>query len=611
MTRSVSAAAVLFVCMTGRVTLRAETIRVPDDFPTLSAGIAAARDGDTVLVADGNYTGAANRNLDCGGKDIVVRSENGPEHCIIDCERDGRAFVFDSGAASVATIEGLTLTGGSRGAIFCGRDTRPTLRNCLITNNTNRDSGGGIEVLLAELRLESCRIVNNATSYRGGGIAAESSRITMDRCQISGNRTDYPGDSLQGLGGGLYLFATDIDASNCVIRENYADRYGGGMYCGGTHVATLTDCIFEDNAAYAGGGGAAYVSGTLERCLFRRNQAVGRDGGGIIADAAVLADCVIAENTAERGLAGGVQLRGSSLTRCTIAGNTAAAGGGVVASTDSLVQDCMIVGNRAIGEEHYHYGGGLVLTGDTRLVQTVITGNSAVTGGGVYSTAGESRLDNLVVYSNTARSGGGLFVAAGQPRVGSSIIRGNTADESPQIGGAALVLYSNVSGGFPGDGNIDADPGFVDPDTGDLRLMAGSPCIDAGDNRTQWGQLTTDLDGNVRRVDDPATPDTGRGRRGVTDMGVYEFASPPACTGAEVIKAKCVESNGVYAVTVRLRAARPDARLTIALDGMHDGGIVGRINRHGRLSVRFEEAGAGRHAVEPLECGASDALRCR
>ncbi|MCA9428078.1 MAG: hypothetical protein KC994_23570, partial [Candidatus Omnitrophica bacterium] len=56
------------------------------------------------------------------------------------------------------------------------------------------------------------------------------------------------------------------------------------------------------------------------------------------------------------------------------------------------------------------------------------------------------------------------------------------------------------------DGNIDADPLFVDPENGDFHLQAASPCIDAG---TDTG-LTTDFDGNPRPI-------------GRFDMGAFEF----------------------------------------------------------------------------------------
>ena len=68
----------------------------------------------------------------------------------------------------------------------------------------------------------------------------------------------------------------------------------------------------------------------------------------------------------------------------------------------------------------------------------------------------------------------------------------------------ATITYTDVQGGWPGQGNIDADPLFADPDNGDyhLKSQAGrwdltsqswtaddvtSPCIDAGDTDTPIG----------------------------------------------------------------------------------------------------------------------------
>jgi hypothetical protein len=75
----------------------ANTVHVPGDQPTIQAGIDVASAEDTVLVADGVFTGEGNKNLDCAGKSLIMKSENGPEHTVIDCEGDGRAFYFHSG----------------------------------------------------------------------------------------------------------------------------------------------------------------------------------------------------------------------------------------------------------------------------------------------------------------------------------------------------------------------------------------------------------------------------------------------------------------------------------------------------------------------------------
>jgi hypothetical protein len=59
-------------------------------------------------------------------------------------------------------------------------------------------------------------------------------------------------------------------------------------------------------------------------------------------------------------------------------------------------------------------------------------------------------------------------------------------------------------------------------------LSAGSPCIDAGHNNAIAGLVDSDLDGNPRCADDPATDDTGCGVPVVVDMGAFEYQGIPA-----------------------------------------------------------------------------------
>ena len=51
---------------------------------------------------------------------------------------------------------------------------------------------------------------------------------------------------------------------------------------------------------------------------------------------------------------------------------------------------------------------------------------------------------------------------------------------------------------WPGTGNINADPRFSDPSSGDFRLLENSPCVGAGSNAALPTDVITDLDGNPR-----------------------------------------------------------------------------------------------------------------
>ncbi len=99
----------------------AAVIHVPSDQPTIQAGIDAAAAGDEVLVADGLYTGPGNRDVDFLGKAITVRSEYGPDNCIIDCQgsemEQRRGFIFQNGEGRDSVLQGFTIRGGDMGTL--------------------------------------------------------------------------------------------------------------------------------------------------------------------------------------------------------------------------------------------------------------------------------------------------------------------------------------------------------------------------------------------------------------------------------------------------------------------------------------------------------------
>ncbi|MCH7992877.1 MAG: hypothetical protein IIB57_00380 [Planctomycetes bacterium] len=118
-----------------------------------------------------------------------------------------------------------------------------------------------------------------------------------------------------------------------------------------------------------------------------------------------------------------------------------------------------------------------------------------------------------------------LFMFQADVTVTNTIIR-VLGDDSILVfdpGSTLDVSYSNVQHGWPGEGNVDVDPLFVDEVGGNLRLTSVSPNIDAGDT-TVVGELT-DCFGAPRSLDDPDTADTGItiGGAPVVDMGAIEF----------------------------------------------------------------------------------------
>src|SRR5262249_5142255 len=91
------------------------------------------------------------------------------------------------------------------------------------------------------------------------------------------------------------------------------------------------------------------------------------------------------------------------------------------------------------------------------------------------------------------------------------------AGEQVASQGVVNIRFSDVRGGFDGEGNLNADPLFRDPSNGDYHLSAGSPCIDAGDPTYAAGLGETDIDCQTRVWN-------GRIDMGADEAGSFTFS---------------------------------------------------------------------------------------
>ncbi len=146
------------------VSAAATVLRVPSQYSTIQAGIDAAVYNDTVLIANGTYTGNGNKNLDFGGRWIVVMSENGPDSCVIDCQNEGRGFIFTSGENRFSVLHGITICNGRAylgGGVFCVQSS-PTLFNLIIKDNiTDNGYGAGVYCVSSNPAIKRCFFVYN------------------------------------------------------------------------------------------------------------------------------------------------------------------------------------------------------------------------------------------------------------------------------------------------------------------------------------------------------------------------------------------------------------------------------------------------------------------
>ena len=232
-------AAISFYLIGGTTPVLADIINVPGDQPTIQAGIDAAMDGDEVVVADGTYIGAGNKNLAFNDRSLTLRSANGPANCVIDCEDDGRGFYFVDETGTII-VEGFTVTRGRvgvaspgskrGGAVYCVRSFA-TFVNCIFDDN-HAHAGGGMFVATPDTGAVfiNCQITNHVFDgdgtkediHTGGGAFVRSGAIvTFINCTIADNAVVPGGDH---VGGGIHVRDdASVLLANCVLWGNSAE----------------------------------------------------------------------------------------------------------------------------------------------------------------------------------------------------------------------------------------------------------------------------------------------------------------------------------------------------------------------------------------------------
>ncbi len=397
-------------------------------FDTIPAAIQDANTiaGDTVYVVNGTYNGnQGNRNIDLSGKAITVRSVNGADVCIIDCQNSGVGFYVTSSEDENTVISGFTIKNG------------------------NATNGSGIYCLNSSPTITECMIIENTASSGGGGIYCEHSSPTITNCTITGNNVTG------GRGGGIYINEnSNLQIENCTINNNTSTSYGGGIsiISGLTYSSTiaLTNTEIVSNTSAHGGGihstmGSTfgnYGSLTLDSCKITENSATnptaGNAGGLFCSYGSLsLTNCLVADNSAPF-TGGGVTLGNStaSILNSTIANNTANNGSGIYSTSSSTTIKNSITWNQAL------YGSGYSLT---------YTCNSSGS-----SESGNTNQDPLYVY---AANGNYRLRSTGSPCVDSADATDAPSIDidgvnRPQGAGHDMGVYEMVD--IDGDGLGDA-----------------------------------------------------------------------------------------------------------------------------------------------------------
>jgi hypothetical protein len=316
----------------------AQTTRlVPSQYPTIQSAINACVNGDTVLVAPGNYAGAVNFT----GKTISVVSSGGGAVTTISGAGGSATVTFQGGEGPLTQLQGFTIQNGGPG-IYC-HNASPQISACTVVNNfsslgTNAAAGGircRNDAGNGSPTITGCVIANNA-GFRGGGLSFETTgAATMSPavigCTVSTNfaQSEYQ-NNYSGSGAGIHVEgAVQITVLTTTVQGNSGISPGGGIFSNGTSLL-------------------------VDRCRIMGCHAY--SGAAIRADTA----CTIIGSL----LAANVN---SSFCQNCPAGGTVEIGGG-----SAVIQASTIAGNQTSG-----ISGGILLYGGTlNLTNTIVFGNS-------------------------------------------------------------------------------------------------------------------------------------------------------------------------------------------------------------------------------------------
>jgi hypothetical protein len=221
------------------------------------------------------------------------------------------------------------------------------------------------------------------------------------------------------------------------------------------------------------------------------------------------------------------------ITGCRFISNWGTSGGAVSVSGSSIIIDCEFVENSS--DIVFGSGGALAVWGPSpKIVNCIFRDNySSILGGGVFlGEISSALIVNSTFSDNDAPEGSciGLFEADSLVLTNNILVFGGSG-EAVSGSGTVSISYCDVYGNAGGDwtgaiaghlginGNICADPFFVNRQHGDLHIKHVSPCRDSGNNNAS-GLPDEDCEGDPRI-----------GWSKIVDMGADEFYTHLYCTG--------------------------------------------------------------------------------
>jgi hypothetical protein len=265
-------------------------------YTTIGAALAAAQDGDKIVVGSGTYDGGLSVD-----KDVTLRGKGADVTTISLVGTGTSGSVVTVAPGTTVTIDGVTITGGAAqlgagvksdgeltlkdtavvqnngsgigaaGTIYNGADGTLSLVDTYVAENTVVDGiGGGIYNAGAAL-IKGSVIHQNGAEFVGAGIYNDlGATMRLFDTVVSGNLSGFSAGGIENRG--------VLDVRGSQITGNVAQTFGGGLLNEGEVEVTATDVV-GNTATW---GGALYNSGTATlRASTVSGNVAQLEGGGI------------------------------------------------------------------------------------------------------------------------------------------------------------------------------------------------------------------------------------------------------------------------------------------------------------------------------------------
>jgi hypothetical protein len=200
-----------------------------------------------IIASDGIYNSIGNYDIDTHGLAVMIKSQNGPKNCIIDCNSLGKGFIIQNGESLDTVIDGFSIIDGyaveCAGAIDCNNSS-PTINNCIIEGNYAGWSGGAIFCQDSNAEITNCTITDNFCEASGAGICGVRGFPVIKNCLITNNDGYFSG-------GASSAYDCNMTIINCTIADNIASHpylSTGGIYCWQGDANIINTIVWNNNS---------------------------------------------------------------------------------------------------------------------------------------------------------------------------------------------------------------------------------------------------------------------------------------------------------------------------------------------------------------------------